>query len=272
MPATSDPASGSVIPSAAILSPRIAGARKHSFCESLPNFQTGGVAIHQAATQVVDQARQLAAELLEANPDDVVLDKVDGRFHVAGTPTAGKSWIELAEAAPGDNGLKAEVDFAPSGPTFPFGAHLCVTEVDTETGQVELQRFVAVDDAGRILNPLLAEGQIHGGLAQGAAQALLEEIRYDDDGNPVTSNLADYGFISAAELPSFELVPMETPTPVNSLGAKGIGESGTVGSTPAVQNAVVDAVSHLGVRHIDMPLTPQRVWRAIQTAAQGDGR
>ena len=227
------------------------------------SLQTGGVAIHQAATQVVDQARQLAAELLEANPDDVVLDKVDGRFHVAGTPTAGKSWIELAAAAPGDNGLKAEVDFAPSGPTFPFGAHLCVTEVDTETGKVTIERLVAVDDAGRILNPLLAEGQVHGGLAQGAAQALLEEFRYDEEGNPVTSNLADYAFISAAELPSFDTIHMETPTPINELGAKGIGESGTIGSTPAVQNAVIDAVSHLGVRHIDMPTTPERVWRAV---------
>jgi len=143
--------------------------------------------------------------------------------------------------------------------------------VDTETGRVQLVRMVAVDDAGRILNPLLAEGQVHGGLAQGAAQALLEEMRYDEDGNPVTSNLADYGFISAAELPSFETVRLETPTPLNELGAKGIGESGTIGSTPAVHNAVVDAVTHLGVRHIDMPLTAERVWRAIQDAKDSKG-
>jgi aerobic carbon-monoxide dehydrogenase large subunit len=157
-------------------------------------------------------------------------------------------------------------DFKASSATFPFGAHLAVVEVDTETGRVELVRFVAVDDAGRILNPLLAEGQRHGGIAQGAAQALMEEVRFDPDGNPVTSNLADYAAISAAELPSFELVPMETPTPVNPLGAKGIGESGTIGSTPAVQSAVVDAVSHLGIRHIDIPCTPERVWRAIRSA------
>jgi aerobic carbon-monoxide dehydrogenase large subunit len=131
-----------------------------------------------------------------------------------------------------------------------------VVEVDTETGQVKHLRHVACDDAGRVLNPLLLEGQIHGGVAQGAAQALLEEVRYDDDGNPITSNLADYAMISAAELPSIEVVHMETPTPMNPLGAKGIGESGTIGSTPAVQSAVVDALAHLGVRHVDMPTTP----------------
>jgi carbon-monoxide dehydrogenase large subunit len=131
---------------------------------------------------------------------------------------------------------------------------------------VQLIRHVACDDAGVVLNPLILDGQIHGGVAQGAAQALLEEVAYDQDGNPITSNLADYGFISAAELPSFEVVHMETPTPRNPLGAKGIGESGTIGSTPAVQSAVVDAVSHLGVRHIDMPATAERVWKAINAA------
>ena len=124
--------------------------------------------------------------------------------------------------------------------------------------------MITCDDAGTILNPLIVEGQRHGGIAQGAAQALCEEFVCDEDGNPVTANFADYTFISAAELPSFELVPMETPTPINPLGAKGIGESGTIGSTPAVQSAVIDAVAHLGVRHIDMPATPERVWRAIQ--------
>jgi len=222
--------------------------------------------VHRAAEDVIEQARQLAAELLEANPDDIVVDKVGGRLHVAGTPAVSKSWAELAGAAAANDGggLAAEVLFESTMPTFPFGAHVAVVEVDTETGRVELTRFVAVDDAGRILNPLLAEGQRHGGIAQGVAQALLEEVRYDPDGNPVTSNLADYAFISAAELPSFELVPMETPTPANPLGATGIGESGSIGSTPAVQNAVVDALSHLGIRHVDMPASPERVWRAIQ--------
>jgi carbon-monoxide dehydrogenase large subunit len=143
---------------------------------------------------------------------------------------------------------------------------VATVEIDPETGQVTLTRLLAVDDAGTIINPLLAEGQRHGGLAQGAAQALMEEVRYDEDGNPVTSNLADYAMISATELPSFELIPMATPTPVNALGAKGIGESGTIGSTPAVQSAVVDALAHLGVRHVDMPTSPQRVWDAIRSA------
>jgi carbon-monoxide dehydrogenase large subunit len=143
-----------------------------------------------------------------------------------------------------------------------------VVEVDVESGKAEVVRVVAVDDAGTILNPLLADGQRHGGLAQGVAQALLEEVLYDSDGNPQTSTLADYPFISATELPSFELVDMATPTPMNPLGAKGIGEAGTIGSTPAVQNAVIDAVAHLGVRHIDMPTTPMRVYRAIQQARQ----
>ena len=141
-----------------------------------------------------------------------------------------------------------------------------MVEVDTETGMVRLQRMITCDDAGRILNPMLVEGQRHGGIAQGVAQALYEWVRYDDDGNPQTANLADYTMISAAELPSFELVSMETATPLNPLGAKGIGESGTIGSTPAVQSAVCDALSPLGVRHVDMPCTPERVWDAIAAA------
>lgn len=236
------------------------------------SLQLGGSAVHEASLAVVTRAKQLAADALEANPDDLILDKTAGRFHVAGTPTIGRTWSELAvQAAADDDPLSVIADFEASQPTFPFGAHVAVVDVDTETGRVVLRRHIAVDDAGRILNPLLADGQRHGGIAQGAAQALLEEIRYDDEGNPVTSNLADYAVISAAELPSFELVAMETPTPVNPLGAKGIGESGTIGSTPAVQSAVIDAVSHLGVRHIDMPTTAERVWRAIAAAAGGSG-
>jgi carbon-monoxide dehydrogenase large subunit len=232
------------------------------------SLQSGGVAVHQAAERVVEKAKKLVADLLEANPNDIELDKENRRFHVAGTPSVTKSWAELVEAS-GDAGLSAEVDFAAPGPTFPFGAHIVVAEVDTETGQVHLERIIAVDDAGRLMNPLIAEGQVHGGLAQGVAQALMEEMCYDDQGNPITANLADYAFVSAAELPSFETHPMETPTPINPLGAKGIGESGTIGSTPAVQNAVVDALSHLGVRHVDMPTTPIRVWSAIKEA-KGD--
>ncbi|MGD9996697.1 MAG: xanthine dehydrogenase family protein molybdopterin-binding subunit [Ilumatobacteraceae bacterium] len=234
------------------------------------SLQQGGAAVWNAAGELVDTARRLAAKLLEADEADVVLDKDAGAFHVAGTPAMARTWAELALAAQADDelpeGLARATFFQASGATFPFGAHVAVVEVDTETGQVRHLRHVACDDAGRVLNPMLLEGQIHGGVAQGAAQALLEEVRYDEDGNPVTSNLADYAFISAAELPSVEVVHMETPTFVNPLGAKGIGESGTIGSTPAVQSAVVDAVSHLGVRHIDMPATPERVWRAIADA------
>jgi carbon-monoxide dehydrogenase large subunit len=196
-----------------------------------------------------------------------VLDKDNGAFHVAGTPAVAKSWGELAFASR-QQGSELTIDtlFVADMATFPFGAHIAVVEVDTDTGQVKHLRQVACDDAGRVINPLLLDGQIHGGIAQGTAQALLEEVRFDEDGNPITSNLADYGMISSAELPSFEVVHMETPTFVNPLGAKGIGESGTIGSTPAVQSAVVDAVSHLGVKHIDMPATAERVWQAIQAA------
>jgi len=234
------------------------------------SLQTAGVAARQAATQVLGMAKELASDLLEADPADIVVSEAGGGLQVAGSPSAHRGWSELAEAAAQKGSpLEAEVDFNPPGPSFPFGAHLAVVEVDTETGQVVLRRLVAVDDAGRIVNPLLAEGQIHGGVGQGVAQALLEEFSYDAHGNPLTSTLADYTFISAAELPSFETFSMETPTPLNELGAKGIGESGTIGSTPAVQNAVVDALSHLGVRHVEMPTTPERVWRAIAEAGAG---
>ncbi len=232
------------------------------------SLQQGGAAVHQTSQQVVDKARELAAKLLEASVEDVVLDKAAGAFHVAGTPAVSKSWSELSAAAVVEGEpLDIESTFTAPGATFPFGSHVAVVEVDTDTGQVRLVRHIACDDAGRVLNPLILEGQIHGGIAQGAAQALLEEVRYDTDGNPVTSNLAEYAFPSAAELPSFDIVHMETPTPLNPLGAKGIGESGTIGSTPAVQSAVIDALVHLGVRHIDMPTTPERVWRAIAAAS-----
>ena len=230
------------------------------------SLQQGGAAVNLASIELVDKAKALAARLLEANEADIELDRDRGVFHVSGTPAIAKSWADLATAAKGDGGLSQESRFNAEGASFPFGAHVAVVEVDTETGKVRHLRHVALDDAGRVLNPLLLEGQIHGGVAQGTAQALLEEVRYDSDGNPITSNLADYAFISAAELPSFEVVHMETPTYLNPLGAKGIGESGTIGSTPAVQSAVVDAVAHLGVRHIDMPTTSERVWSAIMTA------
>jgi carbon-monoxide dehydrogenase large subunit len=232
------------------------------------SLQMGGAAVHQAATELIELARTRAAEVLEVDPSDLEVDLGLAGLAVRGTPGAGVSFAALAEAEP----LLVRTRFAASAPTFPFGAHLAVVEVDLESGKAELVRIVTVDDAGTIINPLLADGQRHGGIAQGVAQALLEEVLYDEDGNPQTSTLADYPFVSATELPSFELVEMATPTPINPLGAKGVGEAGTIGAAPAVQNAVVDAVAHLGVRHIDMPATPMRVWRAIQQARQGGPR
>ncbi len=229
------------------------------------SLQLGGTAVHQAALQVKEQARDVAAGMIEASQDDLELDTTRGTWQVRGDPDTALSWAAVAAQA-GPGGLAAEVDFRPASPTFPFGAHLAVVEVDTQTGKATLVRHVTVDDAGKVLNPVLAEGQRHGGIAQGAAQALLEEVRYDPEGNPLTSTLADYAAITATELPSFELLAMETPTSVNPLGVKGIGEAGTIGATPAVHNAVIDAVAHLGVRHIDMPATPQRVWAAINEA------
>ena len=226
------------------------------------SLQQGGAAVRQASRDLLDVARQRAAAELEANPDDLIFDTGSSSFAVAGDPDAAVPLARLAE----QERLFVRAVFAAPGPTFPFGAHVAVTEVDTETGQAVLRRVVTVDDAGTVINPLLAEGQRHGGIAQGAAQALLEEVVYDADGNPLTASFADYSFVSATEVPSFELADMETPTSYNPLGAKGIGEAGTIGSTPAVQNAIVDALAHLGIRHIDMPATPQRVWAALQSA------
>jgi carbon-monoxide dehydrogenase large subunit len=255
------------------------------------SLQTGGSAVLQAAQVVLDQARALAAAQLEAAADDIVVHD-GGRLGVAGVPDRALSWAELAalaEAAGADaegpttaNGeqqtagdgrvaaptgrLAAELDFDQGGATFPFGAHVAVVEVDVETGAVRPLRHVAVDDCGRIVNPLLVTGQQHGGIAQGMAQALWEEMRFDPAGNPLTATLADYAMPSAAELPSFETANTVTPTFRNPLGAKGIGESGTIGSTPAVHNAVCDALAHLGVRHVDMPTRPERIWQAIDGA------
>ena len=239
------------------------------------SLQTAGSAIHVASIEVLDRARRLAAHMLEASADDIVVG--DGGLQVAGVPTRLLSWGELATASRDQSKLPAglepallrhELDFDGTDSTYPFGAHVSVVEVDTETGRVTMLRHVAVDDCGRILNPLLVAGQQHGGIAQGAAQALYEWVQYDTDGNPLTATLLDYAIPSAAELSSFEVSNTQTDSPRNPLGAKGIGESGTIGSTPAIQNAVVDALSHLGVIHIDMPCSPERVWRAIQNASK----
>jgi carbon-monoxide dehydrogenase large subunit len=228
------------------------------------SLQLGGSAVVGAADAVVDRGRKLAAELLEASADD--LEVVDGGLGVAGAPGATVTWAELVAKA--GEPLVAEHDFAPGGATYPFGAHVSVVEVDTETGQVVPLRHVAVDDCGRIVNPLIVAGQQMGGVAQGVAQALWEGFAWDEAGNPLTSTFADYLMPSAVDMPPMELANTVTETPHNPLGAKGIGESATVGSTPAVQNAVVDALSHLGVRHVDLPLSPDRVYAALRAAAE----
>ena len=240
------------------------------------SVQLAGSAMVDASDKLIELAKARASDLLEAAVQDITFDAgaADGRassgaFSVVGTPAVSVSWDDVAaappsaaerEAAEGD-AVSDEVlllegisDFVQADASFPFGAHLAVVEVDLDTGKAELSRLIAIDDAGVIINPALAEGQRHGGLAAGAAQALMEESAYDAQGNPITSNFADYAVISSMELPSFELLSRQTPTPLNPLGAKGIGEAGTIGATPAVQNAVIDALSPLGIRHIDICL------------------
>jgi carbon-monoxide dehydrogenase large subunit len=226
------------------------------------SLQTGGAAISGAAHEVSIRAKRMAAAMLEASEADVQLT-ASGAF-VKGSPSLAIDWPTLAKRAREvAQPLDVALDFDPNDATYPFGAHLAAVEVDVETGRVRLISFTAVDDAGRLLNPLLAEGQVHGGISQGVAQALLEEFRYSADGTPLTPNFADYTVISASELPSFGIIHQETPTFMNPLGAKGIGESGTIGSTPAVWNAVIDGLSHLGIRHINLPLSPQRIYESI---------
>lgn len=227
------------------------------------SLQLGGSAVHQASEQVLDQARSLAADLLEAAPEDIVA-VAPGRLGVVGVPESGRTWAELAVCARElARPLAHELDFGGGG-SNPSGCHVAVVDIDRETGQVTLRRMIAVDDCGVVINPALAEGQVHGGLAQGIAQMLYEAVTYDDDGNPLTTTLLDYAVPSAADLPSFETAHVVTPSPNNPLGAKGIGESGTTGAISAVWNAVVDALSPFGVRHLDGPFRPETVWRAMQ--------
>jgi len=240
--------------------------------------RTAGDIEGQALQFLVDRARHILIErdgfaydevnaAFAASADDLVFNVSNSAFEVKGDPDAA---VGLAKLAAGER-LYVHTIFTAAGATFPFGTHVAVAEVDTQTGKAVLRSVLTVDDAGIVLNPLLAEGQRHGGIAQGAAQAFLEEVVYDSDGNPLTASFADYPIVSATELPSFDLVTMETPTSYNPLGAKGIGEAGTIGATPAVQSAIVDAVAHLGVRHIDMPASPMRIWRAIQAASSTEG-
>ena len=225
------------------------------------SLQLGGSAVRGACIALIEKAKEEAARRLEAGAEDIVRMPT-GRFGVTGVPATALSWAELAA----ETALVAAFDFEQDDQTFPFGCHVAVVEVDLETGHAQLVRHIAVDDCGTVLNHRLVEGQIHGGVAQGVAQALYEEFCYDAEGNPLTTSLIDYAIPTIGEIPAIETVSMETPTALNPLGAKGVGESGTIGSTPAVHNAVIDAVSHLGVRHIDMPLHPMRVWEAIQAA------
>ena len=236
------------------------------------SLAVGGTSILRAALKVQEHARTIAAHVLEAAKGDVVFD--DGRYQVKGVPARALTLAQIAGHAYGDalpasieSGLEATDFFRPPQLLYPFGAHVAVVEIDRDTGQVSIRDFVSVDDCGVRVSPVLVAGQVHGGLAQGIAQALLEELVYAPDGQLVTGSLMDYCVPRADDLPSFVTDQTVTPTPVNPLGAKGIGEAATIGSTPAVVNAVVDALRTFGVRHIDMPLRPERVWRAMQTTA-----
>ena len=210
--------------------------------------------------------------MLEAAADDVVYE--DGKVFVKGSPDTGKTIQEIAAAAAVGYSLPAGDEpflddtayYDPPNCTFPFGTHVAMVEIDAETGEVTLQRYVAVDDVGKVINPMIVDGQVHGGIAQGVAQALWEGAVYDEDGQLQTASLMDYALPKAEFFPPFEIDRTETPTDVNPLGVKGAGETGTIASTPAVVNAVIDALAPLGITHLDMPLTPERVWRAMNQA------
>jgi carbon-monoxide dehydrogenase large subunit len=236
------------------------------------SLSVGGTAIYHATERVVEKAKKIAAHQLEASEDD--LELIGGSFRVRGTPSREVALGDVAMAAftahdlPDglEPNLEAQVSWDPPNFTFPFGTHVAVVEVDTETGRVQLRDYVAVDDCGNQVNPLIVEGQVHGGILQGVAQALWEEVVYDDDGQLRTVNLGDYLVPSAVEAPSYRLDATITPSPTNPMGVKGIGEAGTIGSAAAVINAVCDALAPFGIHDIEMPASPQRVWSAIQRA------
>jgi carbon-monoxide dehydrogenase large subunit len=240
------------------------------------SLAVGGESVARAALKVQDKARKIAAHLLEAAPEDVEL--ADGKYQVKGSPDKGLALgdISLAAYVPEnipdgmEPGLEETNFYDPENFVFPFGAHAAIVEVDAETGKVDLKRYVCVDDCGPAINPLLIDGQVHGGVVHGVAQALYEQIVYDENGQLVTGSFVDYALPTAAEMPSFETDRTETPSPVNSMGVKGVGEAGTIASSPTIVNGVVDALRPLGIEYIDMPLTPLRVWQAIQEA-KGEG-
>jgi carbon-monoxide dehydrogenase large subunit len=241
------------------------------------SLAVGGIAIVKAADKVIAKARTIAAHMLEANEDD--LEFAQGSFSVKGSPGTGVSIAEIAFAAftahDLPDGIEPSLDsdavYDPENFSFPHGTHLCAVDVDTETGRTTIRTYVCVDDVGTPINPLIIEGQVHGGLAQGIAQALFEEAVFDADGNLTTGTFVDYTLPSAADLPSFTTERTETPSTSNPLGVKGVGEAGTIASTPAVVNAIVDALRPFGVNDIQMPATPERVWRAIH-GAEHSGR
>jgi len=236
------------------------------------SLTVGGTAIYKSVEKIREKAKLLAAHLLEAAPEDIVFE--NGRAFVKGLPESGKTIGELALAAHLGYNLpegmeptfEATTFYDPPNCTFPFGTHICVVEVDRETGQIDLIRYVAVDDVGNIINPMIVDGQVHGGIAQGLAQALYEGAVYADNGELVTGTMNDYAIPKASMVPTYELDRTVTPSPVNPMGVKGAGEAGTIASTPCVANAVIDAVAHLGIQHMDMPLTPERVWRSLASA------
>jgi aerobic carbon-monoxide dehydrogenase large subunit len=232
------------------------------------------MAVVAAADKVIEKAKPLAAYVLEASADD--LEFVDGKYRVRGTESSvGLTDLAFRVFASHDlpDGLEASIDadatFEPENFSFPHGTHLCAAEVDTETGAVAIRNYTSVDDVGRVVNPMIVDGQVHGGIAQGVAQALFEEAVYDDSGTLVTGSFVDYLVPSAADLPSFTTDRTESPATTNKLGVKGVGEAGTIASTPAVVNAIVDAVRHMGINDIAMPCSPHRVWSAVQSATGG---
>lgn len=236
------------------------------------SMAVGGGAAIIASRRVSEKVRQIAGAMLEVSPDDIEL--VGGTARVKGTPDRSVPFPRVAAAAHGmghipggvEPGLNETSFFMGDGNQFPFGVHIAVVSVDPDTGRVAVERFIGVDDCGTVINPLMVEGQVHGGLAQGFGQALWEEVIFDDNGQIVTGSLMDYAIPHAGQLPSFELDHTETPSPITPHGAKGVGEAGTTGAPPAIVNAVLDALRPLGVTHIDMPLTAEKVWRAIQSA------
>jgi carbon-monoxide dehydrogenase large subunit len=235
----------------------------------------GGSAIHLSAEKVKRKAARIAAHLLEAAEEDIVAE--GGRYHVRGSPDRFKTFGELALGAylahniPDgmEPGLDETTFFDPPNWTYPYGTHIAVVEVDADTGQVELKRYVAVDDVGNVINPMIVDGMLHGGVAHGIGQALLEHAKYNADGQLMTGSMMDYALPKADQLPNFETERTVTPSPSNPLGVKGAGEAGAIAAPAAVANAVMDALAPLGVRHLDMPLTPERVWEAIQKAKEG---